>query len=135
VVTAVDSSALIDVLANDPTYGASSLRALRGAAALGPLIVCPIVWAEVRGCFDDASRMERAFADAQIHFDPFDRACADVAGALWRDYRCNGGSQERVIADFFIGAHAQCRGGRLITRDRGFFRRYFSNVQLLDGTG
>ena len=135
VVTAVDSSALLDVLTNDPVHGVASLAALRAASAVGPLIVCPIVWAELRGVFEDAHLMERAFADANIGFDPFDRECADIAGAHWRAYRRHGGSRTRLIADFFIGAHAQRRGGRLITRDRGFYRRYFSGLQIIDGSG
>jgi predicted nucleic acid-binding protein len=132
-ITAVDSSALLDILKDDPDYGASSLGALRAAAALGPLVVCPIVWAELRGSFADAVLMERAFSEARIAFDPFDRECADIAGAHWHEYRQRGGSRTRLIADFFIGAHAQRRGGRLITRDRGFYRRYFVDLTVIDG--
>jgi predicted nucleic acid-binding protein len=131
VVTAVDSSILIDVLTNDPTHGTTSLHALRSASGVGQLIVCPIVWAEVHGLFDDPTRMRQAFADANIAFDPFDRECADAAGTHWRAYRRRGGSRTRMIADFFIGAHARGRGGRLLTRDRGFFRRYFSDLDII----
>jgi predicted nucleic acid-binding protein len=133
VITAIDSSILIDVLSNDARFGRSSLAAIRDAAAYGPLIVCPIVWAEVRAAFASPARMERAFLDAGIAFDPFDRDCADVAGAQWRDYRRSGGTRTRLIADFFIGAHAQVRGGRLLTRDRGFYRRYFTKLLVLGG--
>ncbi len=131
-ITAVDTSALLDVLTNDPAHGAASLRALRQAATLGPLVVCPIVWAEMRGSFADSATMERSFSAANISFDPFDRDCAEMAGDLWREYRRQGGSRMRLIADFFIGAHAQRRGGRLITRDRGFYRRYFSELNIID---
>jgi predicted nucleic acid-binding protein len=130
-ITAVDTSALLDVLTNDPLHADSSLAALRAAAAVGQLVVCPIVWAELRGSFTDAAMMERSLGAAHISFDPFDRECADVAGTLWREYRRQGGSRTRLIADFFIGAHAQRRGGRLITRDRGFYRRYFSELDIL----
>jgi len=131
VVTAVDSSVLVDVLTNDSKHGATSLQALRAAAGVGALIACPIVWAELRGSFEDPERMERSFAEANIRFDPFDRDCADAAGAQWREYRRRGGSRTRLIADFFIGAHAQVRGGRLLTRDRGFYRQYFSDLQII----
>ena len=78
--------------------------------------------------------MEQAFFDANIGFDPFDRDCSDIAGACWREYRRQGGSRTRLIADFFVGAHAQCRAGRLVTRDRGFYRRYFSHLHIIDGS-
>ena len=43
-----------------------------------------------------------------------------------------GGRRERVIADFLIGAHAQQRSHRLLTRDRGFHRAYFTELSVLD---
>jgi hypothetical protein len=36
---------------------------------------------------------------------------------------------------FFIGAHARTRADRLVTRDRGFFRRYFDGLEIIDPTG
>ena len=134
-VTAVDSSVLLDVLTDDVRHRASSLAALRAARAVGALIVCPIVWAELRAFFDDGDRMWHVLAGAEIRFDPFDRDCAELAGTSWREYRRSGGSRTRLIADFLIGAHALARGGRLLTRDRGFFRKYFTGLKLLGDGG
>jgi predicted nucleic acid-binding protein len=51
---------------------------------------------------------------------------------MWRRYRRQGGTRERLMGDFLVGAHAQVRGGRLLSRDRGFYRRYFSEIELID---
>jgi predicted nucleic acid-binding protein len=129
--TAVDSSILLDVFTNDPSHGSKSLNALRGCAALGGLVACPIVWAELSSLFSEVERMNEALNKAEIQFDPFDRECSEAAGQQWRQYRKRGGSRTRLIADFFIGAHASVRTGRLLTRDRGFFRRYFSGLEII----
>ena len=46
-VTAVDTSVLLDVLLNDPRYAPASIAALRRAAAEGSLILCEVVIADL----------------------------------------------------------------------------------------
>lgn len=133
-ITALDSSILLDVLTADLRFAATSERALREARRLGAIVACPAVWAEVRGRFDARGTMETALAEAGIEFDPFDQRCANLAGEMWRQYRAAGGKRERLVADFLIGAHATLRGeGRLLSRDRGFYRRYFPRLRVLSG--
>lgn len=56
---------------------------------------------------------------------------SESAGRLWKSYRRAGGKRERVLTDFFVGAHAMARGGRLLSRDSGFYRRYFRRLRVL----
>ena len=131
-ITAVDSSVLLDVILDDPAHRVRSLARLKDARRLGALVVCPVVWAEVRASMRAPDTIAEVFDAAGIGFDPFDQACADRAGDHWRDYRRAGGRRTALVPDFLVAAHAQVRGARLLSRDRGFLRRYFADLEVID---
>jgi predicted nucleic acid-binding protein len=39
-----------------------------------------------------------------------------------------------VIADCLIGAHAASQADRLLTRDRGFYKKAFKRLEVVDPT-
>lgn len=131
-ITAVDSSVLLDVFTADPTFGAASREALRTCRDGGSLVACEVVWAEVGAAFGDRTRAVAVMEQLGIQYLAAGRESATLCGQEWRRYRSAGGPRRRVIADFLIGAHATVHAERLLTRDRGFFRRYFTDVAVLD---
>lgn len=130
--TAVDSSVLLDVLGADPRFGERSREALRAAYDGGALVACDVVWAEVRAHFGTDAEFRESLAVLGVQFEPISAEAAASAGRLWRESRRRGATgRDRVVADLLIGAHAAFQTDALLTRDRGFYRRYFS-VKVID---
>ena len=39
--------------------------------------------------------------------------------------------QDRIPPDFLIGAHAQSKADILLSRDRGFYKKYFKSLKVM----
>jgi predicted nucleic acid-binding protein len=139
---AIDSSVLIDLLADGPHADAAE-ACLRQCLSAGPVVVCDVALAEVCGSLRDGAEALTVLEDMSIRFSPLEAKSALRAGEMQRRYRER--VRERVVErsgqpvhnddraapDFLIGAHAllQCNG--LITRDDRFFREYFKGLKLI----
>jgi predicted nucleic acid-binding protein len=131
-ITAIDTNVLLDVFTGDAAYGDRSRRALADCLDKGLVLACEVVWAEVTAAFPDDRAAQDAILAAGVTFTPMAPEAAGRAGRAWRAYRSQGGSRQRLVADFLIGAHAATATDRLLTRDRGFYRRYFDGLEVLD---
>lgn len=128
--TAVDSSVLLDVLTDAP-HADSSERELRKAASEGGLIICECVLAEIRPALATRTDIEEFLTDWQLRFVPSSRESALLAGETFATYLRRRGREHRIMADFLIGAHAKVHADRLLARDRGYLRDYFSSLKML----
>ncbi len=131
-ITAVDTNVILDALTGEAPFAGPSQEAMLTCAADGSLIVCDVVWAETVAWFRSADSMEATMQRLDLRFVASSTATAEAAGLAWRLYRSEGGPRERVLPDFLVGAHAMIQADRLLTRDRGFFRRYFDSLRIVD---
>ncbi len=131
-ITAIDTNIFLDILLPNEAFCDLSAEALDGAARAGSLIVCDLVYAELCVHFAKQKECDEFLAASEVRVEPLTRATHFVASRAWRMYREQGGSRTRILADFLIGAHAQAQASRLLSRDRGFYRKLFPKLALLD---
>lgn len=127
----VDSCILIDVLANDPLWVDWSLDQLERLGHQGPLVINPIILAEVSPRFERASDLEAALAGLALVRQPLPWDAAFLAGQAFKVYRRQAGLKTSPMPDFYIGAHALVGGLQLLTRDAARYRSYFPRLPIV----
>ncbi len=153
-ISALDTNVLLDLLIPGAPHAEESAQRLATAARSGAVVISEAVYAELAGRFEAPADIERFVDDTGVRLAPSSPATLHRAGAAWRSYAqrrqrtltcpscgaahpdrceaCGAGIQVRqhIVADFMIGAHATLQADRLITRDRGYYGRYFPDLEL-----
>jgi predicted nucleic acid-binding protein len=132
-ITAVDSSVILDVLTGNAGSASASLSALRRASREGRLIVSESVIAEIRPAFESNALFEEFLEDWGLEFTPSTLRSSIRAGEMLKQMLIRKKRRDgRILPDFLIGAHALEHADRLLARDRGFLRDYFTDLDLWD---
>jgi predicted nucleic acid-binding protein len=129
-ITFVDTNVLLDVFLPDPQWGDKSKEALDQAYRDGSLVVDEIIYAELAPQFPEKKLLDETLKALGIRIVLLDLESAYAAGAKWKKHLEAGGKRDRVLADFLIGAHAEKIAERLLTRDRGFYKKYFPSLNI-----
>ena len=130
-ITAIDTNVLLDILIPNEAFYTASADAVE-ASATGSLVICDIVYSELCIHFEHQGDCDEFLESNEIRVQSLTREAHFLASRTWRTYRQRGGRSGRVLADFLIGAHAQCQATRLLSRDRGFYRDLFPALNVLD---
>ena len=130
--TLVDANVLIDVLADEALASRHwSVAALKQSFNDGPIVFSAVVWAELATPLIREKVLTQAFEWLRPIREDFPFAAAHSAGIAHRHYRKMGGTRERTLPDFLIGAHALVGGHRLLTRDASRYRTYFPDLEII----
>ena len=128
--TFVDSSVLLDVFTEDPTWLTWSEAQLIAAAQRGALVLNAVIVAEVAPRFSRIEALKDALPSmAVIEAVPIEASF--LAGHAHAAYRRAGGERHAVLPDYLIGAHAAVTRRRLLTRDPRRIATYLPGAQLI----
>jgi len=129
----IDSNVLIDVFDRDPEWFDWSRTNINRAAFGAYLFVNPVVIGEIAPRFMEYEQLRLALISMLIGIEPLAGDGAFLAGRAFEVHRRRKqpGAAKSILADFFIGGHAQASGATILTRDPRFYRSYFPGVPLI----
>lgn len=126
-----DTNVLLDIATADPTWLSWSEAQFRTAAGQGPILINPIIYAELAPAFASAAELDRWLDPTLFLRLPLPYAAAWSAAQAFLKYRRGTGAKTSPLPDFYIGAHAELENLKLVTRDASRYRTYFPKVQMI----
>ena len=127
----VDTYVLIDVFDADPQWAAWSGQQLDMWSARGPLLINPVIYAELAADFASIDTLDNVIRQAKLELREMPREALYLAGKVHQRYRQRGGNRAGVLSDFFIGAHAAVLKLPVLTRDTDRYNAYFDGLRLV----
>lgn len=155
-VLAVDTNILLDVLIPNAAYLESSLNCLLKMGRDDEIVICESVYAELGSQFLSQDKLNDFLNDTSIRLLSSNEKTLFEASNAWKMYALRKkefivcpacGKRQKatcdfckemiprrrhILSDFLIGAHAKMQTNSLITRDRGFYRTYFKDLNVLN---
>ena len=154
--TAVDTNIILDLLSPGSDQGDDAESSLRDWSRRGALVISEVVFAEISPSFNGTEEVNEFLRLTGMRLMPSSAEVLFSTGVAWRDYlgqrpralacpRCGitndvkcaecGGAirtRQHLLTDLLVGAHASAYADRLLTRDRGYYRRYFPKLTVVD---
>ncbi|HEX5235305.1 MAG TPA: PIN domain-containing protein [Silvibacterium sp.] len=136
--TAIDTNVLVALWDKDARLNSAAQKALDEAQARGALVISGAVYAELLALPGRTEYMLDEFVDvAAIHVDWETReGIWRMAGKAFQSYvdrrkRKKEELPRRILADFYIGAHAFLNRYSLLTLDQRLYRAAFPKLEIV----
>lgn len=153
-ITSIDTNILLDILLPDKEFAFDSKELIDFYNQKGPLIICELVYAELSSQFPSEKELNKFLNDTSIKLVYSNERTLALSGERWRNYSKNRKNtlqcpacgkkfsincphckhttkvRQHIISDFIIAAHALNQATLLLSRDRGFLKACFSDLEV-----
>jgi len=129
--TLIDSNILIDLFDDESEWRGWSDAMVAACRNRGPLVINPIVLAEVSTGFESFEAVDAHLPETFVKREPLPWEASFLAARAFLIYRHQGGERRSPLPDFYIGAHAAVAGHTLLTRDPRRYRYYFPKLRII----
>ena len=129
--TLVDTNIWIDCIDASSPWHEWAVEQLQRHSERSPLHVNLIVYTELLVPGPDVGALDALLDVYDTLRSPLPWACASLTATAFALYRRRGGSKQKPLPDFYIGAHAAVANLRVLTRDPTPYRSYFPRLALV----
>ena len=128
----IDTNIFLDIFTQDPVwFDWSNDKLEKLTDGKTSLIINSIIYTELSIGFSSLVELDNALSVFNLKFEDPDKSALFSAGKAFLKYRASKGTKSNVLPDFFIGAHADSAGYKILTRDVGRYSLYFPGVSLI----
>lgn len=127
----VDTNVWVDCIDEDSPWHAWAIERLQICSERCPLHLNVVIYSELLIPGPDVQALNAMLDIYETLRTPLPWAAAPLAAAAYAMYRRRGGSKQKPLPDFFIGAHAAVSNLSVLTRDPKPFRNYFARLEVV----
>ena len=129
--TLVDTNVWIDCIDEASAWHEWAVEQLQTTSQQSPLHVNLIIYTELLVPGPDVGALDALLDVYDVQRTSLPWTCAALTAAAFALYRQRGGSKQKPIPDFYVGAHAAVSNLSVLTRDPGPYRSYFPRLKVL----
>ena len=127
----VDTNIWVDCVDEASPWHDWALAKLQACSERSPVHVNIVIYSELLIPGPDVKMLDAVLDIYETLRTPLPWAAAALAASANALYRRRGGSRQKPLPDFFIGAHAAASNLSVLTRDPKPYKSYFAKLEVI----